>query len=279
MAISRQYDLIFFLTDGSIPTTLARHNILHFQVPFPKILAHPFKLHQFDFVVCNSLFTQKHIDPKLGSYARVIYPPVVPVAQSSTQRKQKIILSVGRFTSAHTAKKQDTMIDVFIRMEHRLPGWKLVLAGGLLDSDSMYMNSLRKKIKGHRIILVSNISHDALEMWYQKAMIYWHAAGFGESDPRFMEHFGISTVEAMSAGAVPIVFAGGGLPEIVTHGKNGFLWKTPDELAHLTLDMIADTQLRGKVQKSAINSWKTYSEKKFTASFDALIETFTDKKS
>src|SRR5512135_2243469 len=35
---SRKYDLIFFLSDGSIPMSLARHNILHFQVPFPSIL-------------------------------------------------------------------------------------------------------------------------------------------------------------------------------------------------------------------------------------------------
>ncbi len=43
---------------------------------------------------------------------------------------------------------------------------------------------------------------------YARASIFWHAAGLGEDaedDPNRMEHFGISIVEAMSAGAVPVV--------------------------------------------------------------------------
>ncbi|MEK7119756.1 MAG: hypothetical protein AAB889_04525, partial [Patescibacteria group bacterium] len=34
LLLTRQYDLIFVLSDGSIPSTLAKHNILHYQVPF-----------------------------------------------------------------------------------------------------------------------------------------------------------------------------------------------------------------------------------------------------
>src|SRR5689334_10873617 len=44
LKISRGYDLIFFLTDGSVPTTFAKHNILHFQVPFSHVPAHAIKL-------------------------------------------------------------------------------------------------------------------------------------------------------------------------------------------------------------------------------------------
>src|SRR3989344_8099524 len=32
--LTRKYDVIFFLSDGGIPTSFARHNILHVQVPF-----------------------------------------------------------------------------------------------------------------------------------------------------------------------------------------------------------------------------------------------------
>jgi len=44
-----------------------------------------------------------------------------------------------------------------------------------------------------------------------------------------MEHFGITPVEAMAAGCVPIVYRGGGLTETVTK-DSGFTWKTIDEL-------------------------------------------------
>ena len=62
------------------------------------------------------------------------------------------------------------------------------------------------------------------------ASIYWHATGFGTSEqmqPSKQEHFGMSIVEAMSAGAVPIAFDAGGPRETVDPGANGYLWSAP----------------------------------------------------
>lgn len=271
LAISKQYDLIFFLSDGSIPTSLAAHNILHFQVPFAQVRVHPFKMSRFDAIVCNSQFTQSHLDPRLHDKTMVIYPPVRQVPSKGGSIKEKLILSVGRFTSMHTAKKQEVMIDAFIRMETRLPGWKLVLAGGLLSSDADYVAELAKKASGHRIRFVHNISRAALETLYRKATIYWHAAGYGESDPTCMEHFGISTVEAMSAGVVPIVYKGGGQPEIVVHDKNGLLWTTSDVLRSQTLQLVADKKWCMRLQKSASTTWKRFSQAMFMKSYDEII--------
>ena len=41
-----------------------------------------------------------------------------------------------------------------------------------------------------------------------------------------VEHFGISVVEAMAAGAVPLAVGKGGVGEIITPGENGILWDT-----------------------------------------------------
>ncbi|MGM3125380.1 hypothetical protein, partial [Bacillus cereus group sp. BC257] len=54
---TRPYDLIFVLSDGSIPLTLAKRNILHFQVPF--VLPGPtystkLKLRNYQNVIANS---------------------------------------------------------------------------------------------------------------------------------------------------------------------------------------------------------------------------------
>ena len=64
-----------------------------------------------------------------------------------------------------------------------------------------------------------------------------------------MEHFGISTVEAMSAGAVPIVYRGGGQVEIVRDDENGMLWKTIDELTTKTRTIIEDSSLYMRLSK------------------------------
>lgn len=274
--ITRQYDLIFFLSDGSIPSTLAKYNILHYQVPFANVPYSAVKLSRYQTVVCNSRFTKESLDPRLGNRAIVIYPPVRPV-EEGFRKKEKLILSVGRFTGFHAAKKQHVLIEAFAQglKNKKLNGWRLVLAGGLLPGDQDYFDRLKKMVKGLPIIIEANISHDNLTNYYQRASIYWHAAGYGETDPRWMEHFGITTVEAMSAGAVPVVFAGGGQQEIVEEGTSGYLWHTIDELIERTTEMMRNTRKREAMRMQAQKLALTFHESKFTQAFDDLLMNIT----
>ncbi len=269
---SSQYDLIFFVSDGSIPSTLAKHNILHYQVPFPTVEYSAIKLSRYQAVVCNSEFTKRFLDVRVSRNATVIYPPVPPV-QAGRGKKENIILSVGRFTGFHTAKKQHVLLEAFAkgRKAKRFVGWKLILAGVLLPSDRDYFDTLKEMAKGLPITIEPNISHDNLINYYQRAKIYWHAAGYGETDARWMEHFGITTVEAMSAGVVPVVFAGGGQQEIVEDGKNGFLWKTIDELLEKTNQVITNKNVAESLQKNAIEKCKEFSVLRFCSVFDKLL--------
>jgi glycosyltransferase involved in cell wall biosynthesis len=41
--------------------------------------------------------------------------------------------------------------------------------------------------------------------------------------PSEMESFGLAALEAMACGVVPVATRVGGVPELVTHGKDGFL--------------------------------------------------------
>ena len=274
---SRKYDLIFFLSDGSIPATLAKHNILHFQVPFASVLADPWKLKRYDAIVCNSEFTKNELDPQLGSRAVVIYPPVQQVSASIRPEKKKQILSVGRFTGYFQAKKQDVLIKAFIKAAESgiLKGWELILAGGLIPSDQAYFDSLSKSVAGTRIRLMPNITNDELIALYRTSKLYWHAAGYGESNPAQMEHFGITTAEAMSAGVVPIVFAAGGQLEIVSDGVNGLTWRTPEELIEKTAMLAADTKKYAGLSRAAVSRAEAFSEAHFTRAFDALITGLT----
>ncbi len=274
---SRKYDLIFFLSDGSIPATLAKHNILHFQVPFASVLADPWKLKRYDAIVCNSEFTKSELDPQLGSRAAVIYPPVQQVPAALHTGKKKQILSVGRFTGYFQAKKQDILIKAFTKAAESgaLKGWELVLAGGLIPSDQAYFDSLSKIVSGTRIRLMPNITNDELIALYQTSMLYWHAAGYGESNPAQMEHFGITTAEAMSAGVVPLVFAAGGQLEIVSDGINGLTWRTPDELIEKTATLVTDKKKYADLSRAAITRAEEFSDTHFTRAFDALITGLT----
>ena len=274
LRVSRKYDCIFFLTDGSVPTSLAAFNILHFQVPFAHVNANPLALARMTHIVCNSKYTVDHIDSRLQKRASVIYPPVSQVP-SQNKKKKKIILSVGRFTPVHEAKKQSVLIEAFIKMEKRIPDWTLVLCGGMLPGDARYLSELKARAVGHQIVIQENIAFDALQQAYQSASLYWHAAGFGELNPMYHEHFGITTVEAASAGVVPLVYAGGGQKEIIYDGVNGLLWNTQSELIEKTLSVISNKDNYISLQKEARLIWKRYSTEVFEQSYDALLASFT----
>lgn len=264
---SKKYDIIFFLSDGSIPASLAKHNILHFQVPFSSVLVDPWKMRRYSTVVCNSQFTKTELDIQLGEKAVVIYPPVQKIVRNSGVKRKKQILSVGRFTSYFQAKKQEVLIDAF----EKLIGWELIFAGSLIPSDQQYFDMLKNRVKHLLIRLLPNITNSELVHLYQSSQFYWHAAGYGETDPTKMEHFGISTVEAMSAGTVPLVFAAGGQLEIVTDNVNGVLWESPQELVEKTMALASDKKKYETMSKAAMERAKDFSVEQFTRAFDAII--------
>jgi glycosyltransferase involved in cell wall biosynthesis len=105
--------------------------------------------------------------------------------------------------------------------------------------------------------------------------LYWHAAGYNETDPVYAEHFGITTIEAASAGAVPLVYAGGGQLEILHENIDGLFWKTPNELQEKTLSLISTPKKYDAVQAQAILIWKKYSEDIFLEKYDAILNSYS----
>ena len=195
-----------------------------------------------DQIVCNSRFTKKFIDQEFGVNSVVLYPPV-DVEKFQPKQKENIILAVGRFEETMQAKRQDVLIRAFIEMISRgLRGWKLVLIGGSLQAPekNQYLRELKQMAEGYPIEFLVNAPFEVLKGYYQKAKIFWHAAGFGideEKEPYRVEHFGITTVEAMAAGCVPVVIDKGGLREIVRRGA-GERWKSVKELIVFSLKLV-----------------------------------------
>jgi glycosyltransferase involved in cell wall biosynthesis len=277
--ITRKYDLIFYLSDGSLPFLFAKKNILHFQVPFKGVSGKSFlnrlKLVNFHHVVCNSEFTKKHIDLEFGIKSQIVYPPVA-VNNFKPGKKGNLILSVGRFTQALHAKKQQILIEVFRKMcDQGLKDWHLVLAGGALEEDKGYLEALKNSAGEYPIKIETNLKFGALKDYYGQAKIYWHAAGFGEDEnlyPERLEHFGISVVEAMASGGVPVVINKGGIPEIVTHGVNGLLWETKSDLIKSTLRLTKSQALWEKLSHQAVKDSQKFSQKVFCQKFDEIIK-------
>ncbi len=270
-----QYDLMFFLSDGSIPSSLASKNILHFQRPFrlpnQKTLLTKIKLSRFCAIVCNSQFTKKDIDKTYAVNSVVLYPPV-DVKNFVPGKKENLILSVGRFFAPSNPKKQEVLVDVFKKMA--LKDYKFVLVGAVTGDSQDAVEKLRIKIKNLPIEIVTDASFQKLADLYSRAKIFWHAAGYGENLEKFpdrAEHFGITTVEAMAAGCVPIVFAAGGQTEIVSEGKTGLFWKTTSQLVTKTLKVVQDDKLCQQISRRATVRAKDFSQAKFFTRLNEII--------
>lgn len=272
----KRYKMLFAVTDGSIFFASSKRNILHIQTPLE---VHPtdsmwgnLKVKSWNEVVYNSQFTKDHSKKYWPLPSKVIYPPVSTNHLKPLKKKQ-IILTVGRFFGFLREKKHQLMIDTFIKMcdEGLVKNWQFHLAGSMGEGDIAYVEELKSKTAGYPIVFHPNIPYEDLGFLYGQSDIYWHAMGFGESDPTKMEHFGITTVEAMASGAVPVVVKKGGQTEIVEEGKSGLFWETEAQLKEMTALLINDHNKRAKLAEGAIERAQFFSEEKFRENILALL--------
>jgi glycosyltransferase involved in cell wall biosynthesis len=192
--------------------------------------------------------------------------------------KLPLILSVGRFFRSGHSKRQDALVEAVRALGPDLAGgWSVVLAGGTghNPSDRRYFQEVEAAARGLPVTLWPNVPAEALAELYAHAAVYWHAAGFGRdehTDPARMEHFGITTVEAMAAGCVPLVYDAGGQAEIVAPGVDGYRWRSLGELVELTRTVIADPSLRARLARAATRNARRFGRDLFDVRVTGLVE-------
>lgn len=279
---TKKYDVIFFLSDGSFPLVSAKKLLVHIQQPLAHMqtvsLFEKVKLARVTKFFCNSEYTKSFIDRKFSLKTSILYPPVYLFSKDI--KKENIILHVGRFRVKNVSngdyKKQSVMIEAFKEMVNNgLKGWEFVLAVSILQEDKVKFAALQKKAAGYPIRFLINQTNDKLWDVYNRAKIYWHASGYGEDlkrYPEFAEHFGISTVEAMGAGAVPVVINAGGQKEIVNDGENGFRWDTLEELQKKTRQLINDKELWQTISQNARMTANGFSGERFCREVYELVK-------
>jgi glycosyltransferase involved in cell wall biosynthesis len=226
-------------------------------------------------VVSNAAFTQHFVREWWGVDSTVLYPPV---SMQKVGEKDNLILSVGRFFPADRghSKKQLEMVRVFRALyDQGLRGWELHLVGGCSADGADYLAEVRAAAADLPVVFHIGASGAELADLYRRAAIFWSATGLGEdaaTHPVRFEHFGITTVEAMSAGAVPIVLAGGGQVEIVRDGIDGYHFSDEAGLAARTRLVTDDDQRRADLARAAHDRAQDFSMDRFGERLRTIVD-------
>ena len=150
----------------------------------------------------------------------VLYPPVdierFSSAYRSNSRRNKVLV-ISRFS-------QEKQIEKAIKIAQLVDRIEFEIVGSLVPANRPYFNFLQKMIQGYaledKIRLSPNATNEELINAMSTSTIYLHTMQG--------EHFGVSIVEAMAAGLVPIVPSYGGCSEIV---PPEYLYSTLEEAA------------------------------------------------
>lgn len=227
-------------------------------------------------VVANSGFTASWVERRWGRPARVLHPQVPAVPPLP---KEPLVVAVGRFFAPRSGhcKRQLELVRAFRQLvrDSGAPGWRLVLLGGCDPEHRDYLSAVRREAVGLPVEVRPNAPGALVRELLGKASLCWHGAGLGqdvERHPERAEHFGISVVEAMSAGAVPVVVGVGGPAGTVEDGVSGLHVLDLDGFAAATRRLLADPPLLERLAEGARRRATEFHAPAFRARVGELLE-------
>lgn len=295
--LSKKYDIFVNNTYRSSSIASGKLNIYYCMFPqrFHKIAFSPFFhlrayrnykfLTSYHIFLANSLFTKNYMELYWSISPFVLYPPIFPSKDSQTygnyEKKKNLIITIGRFFAGEGhVKKHDVIIDACKRLFDSIPNWELILIGRRHKNKETetYIQTLMNKTKGYPIYFIFDASPQKIKELLSSAKIYIHATGYGENikqHPDRFEHLGLAVLEAMSFGLIPVVFNGGGLPEIIQDRFNGFLFKTQKELVNILKSLVRSSD-EGN-QRIITNAKKTaaaFSYEKFKRRLELILQNY-----
>ena len=189
----------------------------------------------------------------------ILYPPVdierFSSAYRSNSRRNKVLV-ISRFSPEKQIEKAIKIAQLVDRIEFEI-------VGSLLPSNRPYFNFLQKMIQGYaledKIRLSPNATNEELINAMSTSTVYLHTMQG--------EHFGLSIVEAMAAGLVPIVPSYGGCSEIV---PPEYLYSTLEEAAKRICKNIYEYDK--KKMERVYDIAKQFSSSKFRERMQQYIE-------
>ena len=218
-----------------------------------------FRFARFITIQCESF--RRHYPHRLHSKIETIPNPVFPV-ETSSEEKENIVLSVGRF---EYQKNFQCLIKAFSKISSKSPEWKLVIVG-----DGQDRKELKDLIEDHNLqnrISLPDPSNDPSH-YYKAAKIFCL--------PSRWEGFPNALGEALAHGLPSVGFGDcDGVRDLIQNNKNGLLATGNDDadsLAGMLRILISDEKLRDEMAKNAIISIQAYEPSSILTRWESLLK-------
>lgn len=213
----RDYDLGFNIDHFNYMPPLAKHNWAHIFQPHDR--NHPPAGYE---LWTNSKYTAQQCQELWGLEAKHIY---IPISETFVPlRKRRIISHCSRIVrpTRYADKGHQQMIMSFISGHEQgmLRGWQFYIVGSVDPNMEDYLSYLRQLAQGYPIFFHLDANDETVENILGLSAFYWHMTGITMPEiPGAQEHLGLTPLEAMACGAVPICYKSGGPLETIEHGR------------------------------------------------------------
>lgn len=207
------------------------------------------RVNHIDSFFAVSDYTREFVKRVWQRESTTLYPPCPTELYKSTGKdREDLVITTGRIVP-------EKRMHLFEDVARQLPGIRFLIIGSVTNVGDPYYRSLVEKKPENLSILLSPLRK--VREIVAKAKAYVHCAEG--------EHFGITIVEAMASGCVPVVHDSGGPREIVTP-EVGYVWRDPNEAAHQISTIVKDDALQAKLSRAASDRAELFSTKAFESS-------------
>lgn len=223
--------------------------------------------------VCNSHFTMSVFTeswPELYDLATVIHPPVNVhkyLRSSSKEPRSNTIVTIAGF---ERSKRIDIALSAMELIKEDVPSAKLVIIGSMRSPFShKILHELKKMVSKkaleNNVSFLPNADNITKTSILSSAKVLLH--------PTQYEHFGISIVEGMASGCVPIVPKNGGpYLDIIDRGHYGLSFTDKYDAADKAIKVLTNDRYRIAIKEKAIRRSLSFTSETFDAKFSEVID-------
>lgn len=208
-------------------------------------------------VMANSFFTANAVKKQFGISPLVIYPPVQTekITPETHIERKNVVLTVSRF-SFGKGLEQIPYLAKNINAQ-------FVIVGSVYSRKAYYTikNLIEELDVGGRVVLIPNAPLEKKLELLRKAKVYLHTTPF--------EHFGISIIEGMAAGCIPVVHDSGGPREFVP-----LMWRYQDKEDAVQKIQRALKTWSPTLAQDMENIAYNFREQRFQQDFLSAVESF-----